>query len=255
MFGFCCSESKPKEYYQLVTINQMNQTVYQYINEINKVQEKVINSRDTVLRPIKMSDYRDTVAHCKKNQTSFQDGSFPAGQSSLGQVGVSGVQWKRIPHFINYPTLFDFKIDPCDVIHKNSGDCYILSAIACLAENPSIIRSVFQGQGYNQQGIYRLILSVSGVLQEVVIDDCIPVNERKVPFFCQPKIRDLTGEFWTLLLQKALAKIKGSYANIMGIFVFIQRGLSVRFSGLLLVVLLSHFLLRMRIEMLFGRNL
>jgi hypothetical protein len=60
-----------------------------------------------------------------------------------------------------------------------------------------------------------VILFVDGVIQEVVVDDYIPLNDKGVPIFCQPKILDLTGEFWTLILEKAWAKAKGSYAAIM----------------------------------------
>lgn len=117
------------------------------------------------------------------------------------------------------------------MVHSNVGDCYLLSAIAALAENPEIIKTIFHGQQFNREGIYRIILSVDGIIQEVVIDDYIPLNEFNAPIFCQPTIRETTSEFWTLILEKALAKVKGSYANIMGTFLLIKRGLRVRSFG------------------------
>lgn len=61
------------------------------------------------------------------------------------------------------------------------------------------------------------------MIQEIVVDDFIPLNNAGVPLFCQPTVRETTSEFWTLILEKALAKVKGSYANIMGIFINMQR--------------------------------
>ena len=85
-------------------------------------------------------------------------------------------QWKRISEFLTNQTLFDDKIEPNDVIHNNVGDCYLLSSIAALAENPEIIKTIFHGQEYNKEGIYRVVLSVDGIIQEIVVDDYIPLN-------------------------------------------------------------------------------
>ena len=75
--------------------------------------------------------------------------SFPPNLNSLGNIDLENIKWKRIPDFINYPTMFDHHITPSDVIHKNTGDCYLLSAIAALAENPNYIKNCFHGQNYN----------------------------------------------------------------------------------------------------------
>jgi len=45
----------------------------------------------------------------------------------------------------------------------------------------------------------------------MVIDDCIPCYEKGGPAFTQSK----TNELWVLLLEKAYAKIHGSYDNII----------------------------------------
>lgn len=61
------------------------------------------------------------------------------------------------------------------------------------------------------EGIYRLQLALHGKYTEIVIDDYIPVFEgSNRPVFCKP-----TGnEVWVMLLEKAWAKISGSYGNI-----------------------------------------
>lgn len=47
-------------------------------------------------------------------------------------------------------------------------------------------------------------------MQEILVDDYVPVNKSNKPLFCQPN----KNEIWVLLLEKAWAKAHGSYANI-----------------------------------------
>lgn len=57
-----------------------------------------------------------------------------------------------------------------------------------------------------------MTLRISGVVQEIVVDDNVPVNSAGEPIFCQPN----KNEFWVPILEKAWAKANGSYANIVG---------------------------------------
>lgn len=52
-----------------------------------------------------------------------------------------------------------------------------------------------------------------GVLREVVVDDYIPVTPQNTPLFAKP-----AGgrEVWVMILEKAWAKLNGSYAAIVG---------------------------------------
>jgi hypothetical protein len=56
-------------------------------------------------------------------------------------------------------------------------------------------------------------LRIGGLIQEIVVDDYVPVNKNGEPIFCQPN----KNEFWVPILEKAWAKVNGSYANIIGI--------------------------------------
>ena len=73
--------------------------------------------------------------------------------------------------------LFDHDICPSDVIQGVLGDCYFLSALAALSEEPEIIRGLFKGrQRYNRQGVYKVTLRVDGIVRDVIVDDYFPVN-------------------------------------------------------------------------------
>lgn len=129
----CCSGSRPRDKYLIITKNHDNETVFSYTHDLKTVDDKIINNRYVIVRPIILSQYREIIEYCRINNKKFEDGSFPPNKKGLGDIDISNVTWKRIPKFINYPTLFDYRIDPIDVVHKNRGDCYVLSAIAALA--------------------------------------------------------------------------------------------------------------------------
>ena len=57
-----------------------------------------------------------------------------------------------------------------------------------------------------------MTLRINGVIEEIVIDDYVPVNKQGEPIFCQPN----KNEIWVPLFEKAWAKANGSYANIIG---------------------------------------
>lgn len=50
----------------------------------------------------------------------------------------------------------------------------------------------------------------NGILQECVVDDYIPCNTKGCPIFSKAN----GNELWVLLLEKAYAKIYGSYHKI-----------------------------------------
>jgi calpain-15 len=92
--------------------------------------------------------------------------------------------------------LLGAKIEPSHVIQGSLGDCYFLSALAALAEREERVRTLFEGQSYNPAGIYKVVMRINGELEEVVVDDFVPVNEHGQPLFCQP----CRNEFWVLIL-------------------------------------------------------
>ena len=89
-----------------------------------------------------------------------------------------------------------------------------MSALACLAERPSLIERLFVTKEVNQHGIYRVKLCKNGEWVTVTIDDyfpCFPLGE---PLFS----RGQGNELWVLILEKAYAKLHGNYFNLRGGF-------------------------------------
>eukprot|EP00598_Pedospumella_elongata_P001962 CAMPEP_0184979376 /NCGR_PEP_ID=MMETSP1098-20130426/9690_1 /TAXON_ID=89044 /ORGANISM="Spumella elongata, Strain CCAP 955/1" /LENGTH=351 /DNA_ID=CAMNT_0027502687 /DNA_START=199 /DNA_END=1251 /DNA_ORIENTATION=+ len=152
----------------------------------------------------------------------FYDSTFKADSSSLGKVQcqATGVRWIRIPDLLvktdkhSRPVLFDETIEGTDVCQGALGDCWLLAAFATLCERKTFIQNIFVTQSYNPFGKYtvRLYNPVKKQFYNVTIDDYVPCDSHGRPLFCK-----FNGhEMWPLLLEKAYAKSKGSYAAIEG---------------------------------------
>jgi hypothetical protein len=115
--------------------------------------------------------------------------------------------------------LFEGKIESGDIVQGGVGDCWLISAIACMATHPAAIRNIFLDEEITARGKYRLRLfdAVSKKWEVVVIDDSIPCDkDTKTPVFAQMQGTDKTKELWAVLLEKAFAKFAGSYGRLDG---------------------------------------
>jgi len=66
------------------------------------------------------------------------------------------------------------------------GDCYFLAALSALAEKPKRIKDIFGNQTYNPKGIYKIKFRVKGIVEEIIVDDYLPVDNRGEAIFCRP---------------------------------------------------------------------
>ena len=80
-----------------------------------------------------------------------------------------------------------------------------------MAERPDSIKARFYTQKKNKAGIYLVTFYLSGVLTAVIVDDYLPVRDGRI---CFASSRD--NEIWVMLLEKAWAKVQGTYARIEG---------------------------------------
>ncbi|KAM3127865.1 hypothetical protein pb186bvf_020018, partial [Paramecium bursaria] len=101
-------------------------------------------------------------------------------------------------------------IEADDVIQQNLGDCFLLGAISALAEQPDFIENIFITQQYQPNGLYGLWMVHDGQLRQVVVDDYIPCSQKGGPIFS----KNQENELWVLLIEKAYAKLYGSYQSL-----------------------------------------
>ena len=155
---------------------------------------------------------------CCGDHLRFVDARFPANEKSLGPVETKrDVVWRRLTS--SDPSkrlaLFQEGIDAADIAQGALGDCWFMSALACLCEFDGAIQHLFLDKQANPRGKYRLWLFDNRKRKwvRVIVDDLVPVDANtEKPLFSQPH----GDEIWVLLLEKAMAKFCGSYANIEG---------------------------------------
>jgi len=133
------------------------------------------------------------------------------------------VEWVRANKFPGKAKmqLFGETIDSRDICQGALGNCWLLAAMACLAEHKGAIHSIFRTKERNPKGKYRLRLydGVKERWENILIDDFIPCDQKKFkkdgtcePLFSQPN----GNELYAMLLEKAFAKFCGSYAALEG---------------------------------------
>jgi hypothetical protein len=133
-----------------------------------------------------------------------------------------GVQWIRASdlHRNEQCFLFGQNIESSDVIQGGLGNCWLISAMACVAAYPKVIQSLFDTQQVASNGKYTISLfdAKSCRWTKICIDDCIPCQKRAwwerkgKPVFAQSK----PGLIWPMLLEKAFAKLWGGYGALQG---------------------------------------
>eukprot|EP00850_Spirogloea_muscicola_P009608 SM000054S18094 [mRNA] locus=s54:393511:404012:+ [translate_table: standard] len=156
----------------------------------------------------------------------FTDADFPPSPSSLHLNpshplpklrGVS--QWMRPSQFLlqsgssAQPSLFSSTLNASDVCQGRLGDCWFLSAVAVLTE-ASRISNVIITPEYNEEGIYTVRFCIQGEWVPVVVDDWIPCCGQGRPAFATSRAGG--GVLWVMLLEKAYAKLHGSYEALEG---------------------------------------
>ncbi|KAB0390850.1 hypothetical protein E2I00_001088 [Balaenoptera physalus] len=177
----------------------------------------------------------------------FRDPYFPAGPDALGydQLGpdsekAKGVEWKRPRVMCGWgPGLLglrkevslwdqlraasaEFCAEPrfiCEDMSRTDmcqgSNCWFLAAAASITLYPRLLSQVVPpGQSFQDgyAGVFHFQLWQFGCWVDVMVDDRLPVREGKLM-----SVRsDQRNEFWVPLLEKAYAKLHGSYEVMRG---------------------------------------
>lgn len=197
--------------------------INQYTKTISKSKQESELSED--LRQIEereaLDEWNEIIKYCIENNEQFVDDSFPPATKSLyynpNEAKDSHVvQWLR-PHQIN--TESDTKLNwavfrtplPSDISQGVLGNCWLLSALAVLAEREDLVRNVMVTREYSPQGAYQVRLCKDGLWVTVLVDDLLPCDKKGHLVYSQAKRKQL----WVPLIEKAVAKIHGCYEALV----------------------------------------
>lgn len=122
-----------------------------------------------------------------------------------------GLQWGRCSQVFQNPNVFSGGIEPNDIQQGGLGNCYFLAVLSAMAEFPDRIKSLFYTRDRNDAGCYLVCMFINGKPMPIILDDWIPTRFGQAAFS-----KSKQDELWAILLEKAWAKIQGTYARTEG---------------------------------------
>jgi len=157
------------------------------------------------------------------NDGKYVDSHFLPTLTALGlpKYKEGDVEWIRAANLNrNDPDNLFYLVEPTDLLQGSVGDCWLMSAIAGVAEYPDLIKRLFGQQTVSESGKYSIQLYDMRTSKWIWldIDDLIPCKPRPwykkeaEPLFAQP----CGNELWAILLEKAFARFAGSYGALSG---------------------------------------
>lgn len=159
---------------------------------------------------------------CNQNHEKFVDDSFPPVSRSLysdpkSHLAKCTINWLRCDEIKSHPS--ENKVPwvvcrtpmPDDISQGELGNCWFLSALAVLAEQPELIQKIILTKDYCPEGIYQVRLIKDGSPEVVLVDDIFPCNANGRLIFSQAKRKQL----WVPLIEKAMAKLHGNYEALI----------------------------------------
>ena len=241
-------ENNPKPEQENNNYNLNNQIELKYITEMNKNAlylnlEKILLKQDSLTNLIKnifhrilktnsvYQSYNDIHKILLQTKTKFYDDLFPPNINSLikgyhsnkyskkNQTKALGeilfkeykdIVWKRESESINN----NINILPQDnifinkIIYSKLSNPNLFNAINAIGNYPERMKKLFINSKKDSTCLYAVNICRNGNLQQVVIDDFFPFNQKHNN---KSFISEENGLLWPQILEKAYAKIYGSY--------------------------------------------
>ena len=159
-----------------------------------------------------ISQQASNMSNTSMRVTSFRRASH-ARRAGKAAVGIN-------PRRDNWVVFRSSTPSAEDIQQGALGDCYFLSALACIARYPDLIKNLFVGPTakhlleldakISPYGCYQIRLCKDGEWTIYTIDDMLPTyDDGRLAYTVGERL-----QLWPALIEKALAKAHGSYAAI-----------------------------------------
>lgn len=162
--------------------------------------------------------YEEIVKKCKEEGCLFEDPEFPAEDASIffSKSPPRPFEWKRPSEICDDPKYVTGGASRFDVQQGELGDCWLLAAVASLTCNSHLLNKIIVPEqdfsGDNYCGVFKFNFWHQGDWIQVVVDDRLPTYYGNLVFMHSTD----KNEFWSALLEKAYAKLSGSYECLKG---------------------------------------
>ncbi|XP_067223020.1 calpain-1 catalytic subunit-like [Chanodichthys erythropterus] len=164
-------------------------------------------------------DYNILQEYCLKKGLRFVDEFFPPDPRSIGEglldpEDMARVEWMRPT--VLCPNAAEFIVESVsrfDYSQGRVGNCWFLASVGALTFQSKFLQKVMpdrQSFSRDYTGLFHFRFWRFGNWYDVVIDDKLPIIDKKL-IFVQSKTYN---EFWPALMEKAYAKLCGSYADM-----------------------------------------
>lgn len=161
----------------------------------------------------------------------FEDPFMPPVDSTIWpdrSSSSSKYRWRRPRELVADPQFIADGLSRFDIRQGELGDCWLIAALACLSMHQKLLSEVVpSGQsfvptrdgsplnangGFAYVGMFWFRFWYFGYWVDVVVDDRLPTDGSRLCFMHSTDRR----EFWSALLEKAYAKLIGSYDALRG---------------------------------------
>lgn len=213
----------PRGYQSSLRAKPLSDAYYEQVAATNAI--SIEEERHAMPTAIDSQNDAEVLSRCVEVGALFVDPVFPPYQSSIERGSsrrMKVVPWARPMSYVADPTqcaLYREPVRPRSVGQGELGDSWIAGAIAALAEYPSAVYRMFTPSHHEsrasreaQCGAYRVVLNKNGWWRSVILDSFLPVRVQAPLYIHNPQ---RPGELWAALLEKAYAKVHGSYGRII----------------------------------------
>lgn len=164
-------------------------------------------------------DYSVIKRECLAQKALWEDPNFPATDQSIypSSHGPLPFKWTRASELCEDARMFVDGFTRFDVVQGELGNCWFLAATAslCATRDTHLFKHVIPDDNLfvkDYAGVFHFQIWQYGKWVDVVVDDRLPTMHGRLVFVHSPT----HNEFWPALLEKAYAKLNGSYEALQG---------------------------------------